>query len=104
MYLLFILLFPFVGSFIGFIIGRKNEKFRDIFNILMTAIVFVVTSILYKYVVVQTIEISIPYIMGTGLHLKLDMFRYVFVWLTAMIWFLTTLYSTQYFINHKNRN
>ncbi|MGV8980334.1 complex I subunit 5 family protein [Clostridium sp.] len=103
-YLLFILLFPLIGSFIGFTIGRINEKYRDIFNIVMTAIVFLVTTILYKYVVVSPIEISIPHVMGTGLHLKLDMFRYVFVCLTAMIWFLTTLYSTQYLINHKNRN
>lgn len=103
-YLLFIFLFPLFGSFIGFAIGRINEKYRDVFNIVMTAIVFVVTSILYKYVVVQQIEISIPYVMGTGLHLKLDMFRYIFVWLTAMIWFLTTLYSTQYLVSHKNRN
>ncbi len=103
-YLLFILLFPLIGSFVGFIIGRRNEKYRDVFNIMMTAIVFAVTTILYKYVVAGQIEISIPYIMGTGLHLKLDMFRYVFVWLTAMIWFLTTMYSTQYLVNHKNRN
>ncbi|MGH4138160.1 complex I subunit 5 family protein [Clostridium sp.] len=103
-YLLFILVFPLIGSFIGYAIGRINEKYRDIFNIVMTAIVLLVTTILYKYVVVQSIEISIPNIMGTGLHLKLDMFRYIFVCLTAMIWFLTTLYSTQYLINHKNRN
>ncbi|MBU3189292.1 complex I subunit 5 family protein [Clostridium bowmanii] len=103
-YLLFILLFPLIGSFIGYTIGKSNEKYRDIFNIVMTAIVFLVTTILYKYVVVQPIEISIPNVMGTGLHLKLDMFRYVFVCLTTMIWFLTTLYSTQYLINHKNRN
>ncbi|MBU3092217.1 hypothetical protein KPL35_09015 [Clostridium sp. CF011] len=103
-YLLFILLFPLISSLIGYIIGMKNEKYRDIFNIVMTAIVFVVTTILYKYVVVQPIELSIPYIMGTGLHLKLDMFRYVFVWLTAMIWLLTTIYSTQYLKNPKNRN
>ncbi|MBZ9608238.1 hypothetical protein G9F73_010520 [Clostridium estertheticum] len=103
-YLLFILLFPLISSLIGYIIGMKNEKYRDIFNIVMTAIVFVVITILYKYVVVQPIELSIPYIMGTGLHLKLDMFRYVFVWLTAMIWFLTTIYSTQYLKNTKNRN
>ena len=103
-YLLFILLFPLIGSFVGYTIGRINEKYRDIFNIVMTAIVFLVTAILYKYVLIQPIEISIPYVMGTGLHLKLDMFRYVFVCLTAMIWFLTTLYSTQYLINHKNRN
>ena len=41
MYLLFILIFPLIGSFIGYTIGRKNEKYRDIFNIVMTAIVFV---------------------------------------------------------------
>lgn len=103
-YLLFILIFPFVSSFIGFAIGRKNEKYRDVFNVLMTAIVLLVTSMLYKYVAIDPIEISVPHIMGTGLHFKLDMFRYVFVWLTAMIWFLTTLYSTQYLMSHINRN
>ncbi|MBK5240513.1 proton-conducting transporter membrane subunit [Clostridium sp.] len=104
MYLLFILLFPFVCSFIGYAIGRKSEKYRDIFNTIMTAIVLLVTTMLYKYVVIQPIELSVPYIMGTGLHLKLDMFRYVFVWLTVMIWFLTTLYSTHYLMSHRNRN
>lgn len=104
MYLLFILIVPLIGSFLGYMIGRKNEKYRDIFNVVMTAIVFTVTTILYKYVAVNPIEVSIPYVMGTGVHLKLDMFRYIFVWLTTMIWFLTTLYSTQYLINYKNRN
>ena len=104
MYLLFILLFPFISSFIGYAIGRKNEKYRDVFNTIMTAMVLLVTTMLYKYVAIHPVELSVPYIMGTGLHLKLDMFRYVFVWLTAMIWFLTTLYSTQYLMSHKNRN
>ena len=104
MYLLFILLFPFISSFISYAIGRKSERNRDIFNTIMTAIVLGVTTLLYKYVVIHPIEVSVPYIMGTGLHFKLDMFRYVFVWLTTMIWFLTTLYSTQYLMNHKNRN
>ncbi|MCB2288319.1 hypothetical protein LGK97_00880 [Clostridium sp. CS001] len=104
MYLLFILIAPLIGSFLGYIIGRKNERYRDIFNIVMTALVFATTSILYKYVASSPIELSIPYVMGTGVHLKLDMFRYIFVWLTTMVWFLTTLYSTQYLINYKNRN
>jgi hydrogenase-4 component B len=103
-YLLFILLFPFFCSFIGFAIGRKNEKYRDVFNTIMTAIVLLVTTMLYKYVALQPIEVYVPHIMGTGLHLKLDMFRYVFVWLTAMIWFLTTLYSSHYLLSHRNRN
>ena len=70
----------------------------------MTAILLLVTTMLYKYVALQPIEVYVPHIMGTGLHLKLDMFRYVFVWFTAMIWFLTTLYSSHYLMSHRNRN
>lgn len=42
--------------------------------------------------------------MGTGMYLKLDMLRYIFVWFTAAVWFMTTLYSTQYLIKYENRN
>ena len=42
----------------------------------------------------------IPYIMGTGLQLKLDMFRYVFVLLTSFIWFMSTIYSTQFHLRN----
>jgi formate hydrogenlyase subunit 3/multisubunit Na+/H+ antiporter MnhD subunit len=101
---MFILIFPLIGSFIGYALGTRSEKYRDIFNIMMTGIIFLVVIFLYKYVAMQPIEISIPHIMGTGLHLKLDMFRYIFVSLTAFLWFLTTIYSTQYLISYKNRN
>ncbi|MCY6372047.1 complex I subunit 5 family protein [Clostridium ganghwense] len=102
--LIFILLFPILGAFVGLILGKKEEKYRDVFNVLMTGITFAVVTFLYKYVAVQTIEVSVPYIMGTGLHLKLDVFRYIFVWITSFIWFLVTIYSTQYLISYKNRN
>ncbi|WP_097028455.1 complex I subunit 5 family protein [Clostridium peptidivorans] len=102
--LLYIILIPFIGSFVGFIIGRKEEKWRDVFNIIMTGFNFLLITFLYKNVMNGKIEFSIPNIMGTGLHLKLDMFRYIFVWLTALIWFLVTIYSTQYLISYKNRN
>jgi formate hydrogenlyase subunit 3/multisubunit Na+/H+ antiporter MnhD subunit len=103
-YLLFILIFPFLGAFIGYYFGRKSEKSRDALNILITGITFVVVTALYKTVVVSPIEISVPHIMGTGLHLKLDVFRYIFVFITSLVWFLTTIYSTQYLISYKNRN
>ncbi len=38
------------------------------------------------------------------MYLKLDMLRYIFVWFTAAVWFMTTLYSTQYLIKYENRN
>lgn len=102
--LLYILIIPLVGSFIGFIIGKKEEKLRDIFNIIMTGINFLLVTSLFSIVMSKKIEVFVPSIMGIGLYLRLDMFRYIFVWLTALIWFLITIYSTQYLLSYKNRN
>lgn len=102
--LIFIMILPLAGSFAGYIIGMKNEKVRDIFNIITTGITFLAVMLLYKYVKASDVEILIPNIMGVGLHLKVNTFRYIFIWLTSFIWFLTTVYSTEYFKKYKNRN
>lgn len=102
--LIFTILIPLIGSFIGFIIGIKDEKARSVFNITMTGANFLIITSLYFNVINGTVEIFIPNIMGIGLFLKLDMFRYIFVWLTSLIWFLITIYSTQYLLSYKNRN
>lgn len=102
--LLFILIFPSVCSFVGYLIGIKSERYRNIFNIAVTGVNFVVVSLLFKPVSMQPVDISINHIMGTGLHLRLDVFRYIFLWITSLVWFLTTVYSTRYLIRYKNRN
>ena len=102
--LLVILLLPMIGSLIGFIIGRKSEKYRDTFNIVLTGVELLIVSLLFKKVAIEPVQIFIPDIMGIGLSLKLDVFRYLFIWVTSFIWFLTTIYSTQYLIKYKNRN
>jgi formate hydrogenlyase subunit 3/multisubunit Na+/H+ antiporter MnhD subunit len=102
--LLYTIFIPLAGSIIGFIIGKKEEKLRDLFNIIMTGFNFLLVTSLFSTVMNQKVEVSVPDIMGIGLYLKLDMFRYIFVWLTALIWFLVTIYSTQYLLSYKNRN
>ncbi|WP_053954914.1 complex I subunit 5 family protein [Inediibacterium massiliense] len=102
--LLSILLFPAIISLIGYLVGKKSEKIRDILHIGLTGITFLIVTFLYKEVVKEPITVFIPDIMGTGLSLKLDVFRYIFLWISCLIWFLTTIYSTQYLIRHKNRN
>lgn len=102
--MLFVMLFPLLGSFAGYIIGRKNERYRDIFNVLMTGIIFIAVIFLFPHVKGSTLEISIPYVMGTGLHLKLNAFRYIFVFITAFLWVLVTIYSNEYLVKYKNRN
>jgi formate hydrogenlyase subunit 3/multisubunit Na+/H+ antiporter MnhD subunit len=84
--------------------GMVNEKYRDLFNVAITGYVFLLTCALFPVVSKERIDLNIPYIMGVGLQLKMDMFRYIFVWLTTFIWFLVTIYSTEYLISYKNRN
>lgn len=103
--LLLPILLPTLGAVGGFFIGRKNEKARDIFNMIITGINFVLVSFLLKPLVTSgSFEIFIPDIMGVGLDLKMDMLRFIFTWISSFIWFLATVYSSQYLINYKNRN
>lgn len=102
--LLLILILPLLGSFTGYLIGRVNEKYRDFFNVVLTFYMFILTCALFPYVSKGRIDLFIPSIMGIGLQIKIDMFRYIFVWLTTLIWFLVTIYSTEYLNSYKNRN
>ncbi|MDO5707920.1 MAG: proton-conducting transporter membrane subunit [Andreesenia angusta] len=103
--ILLILLLPTIGAAGGFLIGLNDEKKRDIFNIIITGINFIIVSYLFIPLSSHTgMEVFIPNIMGVGLDLKIDMLRYVFIWITSFIWFLATVYSSQYLINYINRN
>jgi len=102
--LLSILLLPFVGTLVSFYVGHYSERRRDVINILVTGLNLGIITYFFKDVLHAPMNLYIRDIMGTGLYLKLDLFRYVFVWVTALVWFLTTLYSTQYLIRYKNRN
>ncbi len=102
--LLIILLLPLIGGATAFYVGIYLEKLRDIINCITTLANLVFVSYLFQFVLKAPIDFYIKDIMGVGLDLKLDLFRYVFVWITAFIWFLTTLYSTQYIIKYQKRN
>lgn len=99
-----ILILPLLGAFIGYYIGTKKEMKRDMFNIILTAIELILVITLYPAVKENAIEYVMPNVMGTGLHLKVDMLRYSMLFISALAWFLTTMYSTQYLIKKKNRN
>jgi len=102
--LLLLVLIPAFGALVGSIIGRDNEKDRDIFNIAITGLELVAVTMMFPIVKDRTIHLVLSNVMGTGMYLKLDMLRFIFVWFTAAVWFLTTLYSTQYLIKYENRN
>ncbi|MEW9093836.1 MAG: proton-conducting transporter membrane subunit [Clostridiaceae bacterium] len=102
--LLFIILFPLISTFIAYLLGRTRESYRDVFNIFSTFIMFIFVSSLYPKVLNEDMHLLVPNIMGTGLYLKLNAFRYIFVWLTTLIWFLVTVYSISYMKSYKDKN
>lgn len=102
--ILAIVVIPMLSGVISWYIGNRSEKLRDYFNIAVTTIVFALVCLLYKSINNGVVELKVDYIMGTGLYLKIDMFRYIFVFITSLVWMITTIYSTQYLIKYKNRN
>lgn len=102
--LLFILLFPFIGSVVTSVLGYRNNNIRNFLNIVITLINLIVIIYMYPMVIESPVEYTIPYVMGTGLHLKMDIFRYMFVFITAFVWFIINVYSSQYLINYIHRN
>jgi hydrogenase-4 component B len=103
-WILMMLVIPGAASLIGALQGSKNESLRNKLHLLVYAFVFGIVVLLYEPVSQGDIVVFVPNLMGTGLMLKLDMLRYIFVWLTAFIWPLAMIFSTQYLIRHKNRN
>ncbi|MBU5482845.1 complex I subunit 5 family protein [Clostridium sp. MSJ-11] len=102
--LLFIILFPLISTIISYLLGRIRESYRDVFNIFSTFIMFIFVSSLYLKVLSEDMRLLVPNIMGTGLYLKLNAFRYIFVWLTTLIWFLVIVYSISYMKSYKDKN
>lgn len=103
-WVLMILVLPAIAAFIGFLRGELHEHFRNAMHLVVYGVVFVIVTLLYQPVSQGSIDIFVPNLMGTGLLLKIDMLRYIFLWLTVFIWPLAMIFSTQYLIRHKNRN
>lgn len=102
--LLLILLIPLVGGIVGYVIGIKNELFRDWFGFALSLLELSLIANLFKQVQVGDVNYFVSNLMGTGLYLKVDMLRFYLLMLTAVIWVLVTMYSRFYLTRHKNRN
>ena len=100
---------PMLAAFVGYGIGRKNKDGRNIFADIIAGITLILCGIL----AVQTLAgaaggsqpvIEIPYVCGMGLHFTLDGFRALYGTIAAFMWFMTTLFSREYFGHYRNRN
>lgn len=104
-----VVFFPILAAFVSYAIGRKSKAARNIFADIIAGLTLILCAIL----AVQTLTgaagssqpvIEIPYVCGMGLHFTLDGFRALYGTIAAFMWFMTTLFSSEYFGHYRNRN
>ena len=104
-----VVFFPILAAFVSYAIGRKSKAARNIFADIIAGLTLILCTIL----AVQTLTgaagssqpvIEIPYVCGMGLHFTLDGFRALYGTIAAFMWFMTTLFSSEYFGHYRNRN
>lgn len=96
------------AAILCYTVGRSHKTARDYLADICTGITF----FLCLYLTIQTVtrhdssEIlaEIPYICGMGLHFTVDGFRALYGTIAAFMWFMSTLFSKEYFAHYHNRN
>ena len=103
--LLFLVVFPIVGAFISYLIGRKNKNLRDYFVAFVCLLDFAIMAFLLMNVANGAkYDCYVPEICGWTLHLEVDGFRAIYGTICAFMWSMTSLFSHEYFHHYRNRN
>lgn len=96
----FLVFFPMLGGIIGYIIGRKNKNARDYWAMLVTLLTFGASLLLIG----KEEAFHETGICGLGLLFAGGGLQVILAVLTGAIWFITTIYSKEYFQQGRNRN
>lgn len=102
-----IIFLPMAAAVLCYLTGRVNKNARSYLADIITGITFVISVCLFWHTLSakNTGEIlEIPYVCGMGLHFTLDGFRGIYGMIAAFMWFMSTLYSKEYFAHYRNRN
>ncbi|MCM1136363.1 MAG: sodium:proton antiporter [Clostridium sp.] len=99
--------FPMIAAVIGYVIGRKNKKMRNCFADVVIGMEFG----LFLYLLIRHLITGSSYSIvgisgfcGMGIYFRLDGFRALYGAIAAFMWFMSTLFSEEYFSHYRNRN
>ncbi|MDD4843100.1 MAG: proton-conducting transporter membrane subunit [Anaerotignum sp.] len=92
--------FPMVGAILVYLIGRKNKEARNNWACVVTFLTLLGAVLLFG----KHASFSIPGFCGLGLNFDGDELRVVMAILASFIWFMTTVFSKEYFALYRNRN
>lgn len=99
--------FPMIAALISYMIGRKKKSLRDYFADGVTGVEFGIFLYLFINTIISgssNVIVEVPGICGLGLHFTMDGFRALYGAIAAFMWFMSTLFSKEYFIHYRNRN
>lgn len=98
---------PMASAFGGYLAGRYKKNIRDYFVMGVTGIEFFLFAFLFLRMMISgesILSTDFPGVCGMGLHFKLDGFRAMYGTIAAFMWFMSTLFSREYFAHYRNRN
>lgn len=111
MYIYCIVFLPMAAGLISYLLGRSHKDARNIFADIITGIIFLLCALLCIQVwsgAVPGTAIAAPFSdePGPGMHIHFtcDGFRALYGTVAAFMWFMTTLFSREYFSHYRNRN
>lgn len=102
-----IIFLPMIAALIGYGIGRNHKDGRNYFADIITGVTFILCAALAIQVTTGAateVDVTVPYVCGMGIHFTLDGFRALYGSVAAFMWFMTTLFSKEYFGHYRNRN
>ena len=98
---------PMAAAILCYVAGRFDKTARNYFADIVTGIIFALSLCLFTltlYRGTKKINVELPYICGMGLHFTTDGFRAMYGTIAAFMWFMSTLFSKEYFTHYRNRN
>lgn len=115
--LIYLVLYPFLGGLLSYIIGRKSKSVRNfcVCFIAVTEFVAFLALLLAGDYSVQTVLgsktaiyvdniLRIPDVCGMGMSFSFDGFRALYTTIASFMWMMTMLFSGRYFTHYRNRN
>ena len=96
----FLVFFPMAGGVIGYVIGRKSKAARDNWACAVTFMTWIAVFLLFG----KGTAFTISNVFSLGIHFDGEDLRIVLCFLAAFAWFMTTVFSKEYFAHYRNRN
>ena len=100
--LLAVVFFPMIVACAAYIMGRRNEHLRD--GVAIAAVFLTLGASLLLAFYYRDLELRLADFGGFAVHFRTDGFRVLYACVTAFLWFVTSIFSPEYFSHSQNRN